>query len=84
MSNMDPILGVPKSIGQLGDDARAAEIPESIRCRRCEGTGNQLYRMFQLCQRCMGRRVQPTGCNCDEWEETCDVCKAPTGPTVKS
>lgn len=43
------------------DMALADQIPEMQRCRRCEGTGNQLYFMYQACEAChaTGRRTLP-------------------------
>ena len=37
-----------------GDKARAFEIPEEKRCKRCHGTGNELFSMYRQCQACKG------------------------------
>lgn len=52
---MDPLLNVQKNLGQLQDSNRAHEIRPSERCHWCEGTGNQLYRMYQQCSCCGGK-----------------------------
>lgn len=43
------------------DQAYAATIQELHRCFRCNGTGNQMYFMYQRCEHCngTGRRHSP-------------------------
>jgi len=36
------------------DDERAAKIPESNRCEKCEGTGNEFLYMYRQCSECNG------------------------------
>lgn len=36
------------------DNRSAALIPEADRCKRCEGTGNELMFMYRRCAACWG------------------------------
>ena len=40
-----------------GDNERAKRIPEKFRCRRCQGTGNELMFMYKRCEACNGSGI---------------------------
>jgi len=40
--------------GIAQDEFRKEQIPEKQRCENCDGTGNQLYGMYQECEMCGG------------------------------
>ncbi len=43
------------------DRVKNSLIPQGL-CDRCDGTGNQLYSMYQACEKCKGRgTVTPPG-----------------------
>lgn len=41
----------------VGEEVRAFFIPKENRCKRCDGTGNELYSMYKQCQACGGDGV---------------------------
>lgn len=43
-----------KDIREELDEQFAIKIPLGERCLKCEGTGNQMYFMYQMCTDCNG------------------------------
>lgn len=50
-------------LGHMGLKQDACKHNENVRsgktlCRNCEGTGNQMYSMYQACQECNGTGIK--------------------------
>lgn len=48
------IVDASKDPRVILDNERSEWIPETLRCERCEGTGNELLFMYRRCQACGG------------------------------
>jgi hypothetical protein len=43
----------------VSDLKHAATVAQNLRCSRCDGTGNQLFFMYQRCINCNGTGLRP-------------------------